>query len=90
MSATRTNIRSSSEMDVPGSRKVVCGAGVIEVSATRVKDKRVDRRTGEQRRFRSVILPSYARRSPKVSEVLPLLYLHGLSSGDVVPASRSY
>jgi putative transposase len=28
------------------------------------------------------------RRSPKVSEVLPLLYLHGLSSGDFAPALR--
>ncbi|MFF3244734.1 hypothetical protein ACFYWY_13570 [Streptomyces sp. NPDC002870] len=26
------------------------------------------------------------RKSPKISEVLPLLYLHGLSSGDFVPA----
>jgi putative transposase len=30
------------------------------------------------------------RRSPKVSEVLPLLYLHGLSSGDFVPALEEF
>jgi hypothetical protein len=29
-----------------------------------------------------VILPPYVRRSPRVESVLPLLYLHGLSSGD--------
>lgn len=37
-------------------------------------------------RFSSAILPSWCRKSPKISEVLPLLYLHGLSSGDFVPA----
>jgi len=37
---------------------------------------------GERQKFSSRILPPYVRRSPKVAEVLPLLYLHGLSSGD--------
>ncbi len=55
------------------SREVVCGAGAIEVGAPRVNDKRVDETTGERKRFRSAILPPYMRRSPKVSEVLPLL-----------------
>ncbi|MGP3966063.1 IS256 family transposase, partial [Nonomuraea sp. 3N208] len=32
------------------------------------------------------ILPAWARKSPSIGEVLPLLYLHGLSSGDFVPA----
>jgi putative transposase len=45
---------------------------------------------GERRRFKSVILPPYMRRSPKVSELLPLLYLHGLSSGDFVPALEEF
>jgi transposase-like protein len=31
-------------------------------------------------------LPPWARKTPKITEVLPLLYLHGLSSGDFVPA----
>ena len=35
---------------------------------------------------RSAILPPWARKTPKIGEVLPLLYLHGLSSGDFVPA----
>ncbi len=61
------------------SREVICGAGAIEVRAPRVNDKRVDERTGQRMRFRSAILPPYMRRSPKVTEVLPLLYLHGLS-----------
>ena len=37
-----------------------------------------------------MILPPYMRRSPKVTEVLPLLYLHGLSSGDFVPALEEF
>jgi transposase-like protein len=35
-----------------------------------------------RQKFTSVILPPYVRRSPRVESVLPLLYLHGLSSGD--------
>ena len=45
---------------------------------------------GERRRFKSVIVPPYMRRSPKVTEVLPLLYLHGLSSGDFIPALEEF
>ena len=37
-------------------------------------------------RFSSSILPPWARKTPKVGEALPLLYLHGLSSGDFAPA----
>jgi transposase-like protein len=43
-------------------------------------------REGERRRFSSAILPPWARKTPKIGEVLPLLYLHGLSTGDFVPA----
>jgi putative transposase len=50
----------------------------------------VDETTGERRRFKSAILPPYMRRSAKVTEVLPLLYLHGLSSGDFVPALEEF
>jgi putative transposase len=61
-------------------RSVTVGAGTIEVHAPRVNDKRVV--DGERQRFTSRILPPYMRRSPKVDAVLPLLYLHGLSTGD--------
>ena len=71
-------------------RQVLCGAGSIEVRAPRVNDRRVDETTEERKRFRSVILPPYMRRSPKVTEVLPLLYLHGLSSGDFAPALKEF
>ena len=70
-------------------REIVLGAGSVKVKAPRVNDRRVDEK-GERKRFRSVILPPYMRKSPKVSEVLPLLYLHGLSSGDFVPALEEF
>src|SRR5689334_13041939 len=59
------------------SREVLTSAGAIEVTMPRVNDKRTDAATGERRRFCSVILPPWARKTPKVTEVLPLLYLHG-------------
>jgi len=70
-------------------RTVVTGAGALEVRAPRVDDRRTDEQ-GERIRFASDILPPYARRSPKVSQVLPLLYLHGLSSGDFRPALAEF
>ena len=69
-----------------GTRTVLTGAGAVEVTAPRVNDKRADPDTGERMRFSSAILPPWARKTPQISEVLPLLYLHGLSSGDFVPA----
>ena len=67
-------------------REVLTSAGAVAVAAPRVNDKRTDPDTGQRRRFSSVILPPWARKTPKITEVLPLLYLHGLSSGDFVPA----
>jgi transposase-like protein len=71
-------------------REVLTSAGAVEVVAPRVNDKRIDEVTGERRRFASVILPAWCRKSPKITEVLPLLYLHGLSSSDFVPALQSF
>ncbi len=67
-------------------RRVTVGSGTIPIRAPRVNDKRVDEETGERKRFSSRILPAYARRSPKVGEVIPILYLRGLSTGDFKPA----
>ena len=71
-------------------RTVVTGAGPIVVAAPRVNDRRVDEATGERCRFRSAILAPWCRKSPKVSEVLPLMYLHGMSSGDFAPALSEF
>jgi transposase-like protein len=61
-------------------RLVTTGAGAVEVRAPRVDDRR------EGEKFASAILPAYMRKSPKVTEVLPILYLRGLSTGDFAPA----
>lgn len=71
-------------------RRVVTGAGAVEVVAPRVNDRRTDEVTGERRRFFSAILPPWCRKSPKVAEVLPLLYLHGLSGNDFTPALEQF
>src|SRR5690349_24918834 len=67
-------------------REVLTSAGPVEATVPRVNDRRVDPDTGERARFASVILPPWCRKTPKITEVLPLLYLHGLSSGDFLPA----
>ena len=69
---------------------VAPAAGSAEVRAPRVNDKRVEEVTGERKRFSSAILQPWARKSPTVAKVLPLLYLHGLSSGDFVPALEQF
>jgi len=71
-------------------REVTTAAGAIPVRAPRVNDKRSDEVTGEPKRFASAILPAWSRKSPRVAEVLPLLYLHGLSSGDFGPALTQF
>jgi len=61
-------------------RRLTVGAGTVTIAAPRVNDQRVLH--GARQKFTSAILPPYVRRSGNVSAVLPLLYLHGLSTGD--------
>jgi transposase-like protein len=65
-------------------RSLMTGAGSLPVRAPRVNDRR------DGHRFSSYILPRYARRSPKVGDVLPVLYLRGLSTGDFAPALTEF
>jgi transposase-like protein len=67
-------------------REVLTSAGAVGVVAPRVNDRRIDPDTGERARFSSAILPPWCRKTPKINEVLPLLYLHGLSTSDFGPA----
>lgn len=69
-------------------RQVTLGSGTIEIAAPRVNDRRTDA-NGDRQRFTSAILPPYMRRSPKVAEVLPILYLRGLSTGDFQEALKA-
>ncbi|MEZ5231384.1 MAG: IS256 family transposase [Acidimicrobiales bacterium] len=71
-------------------RRVKTAAGAVEIEAPRVNDRRVDPTTGERERFASSIVPPWCRSSPKVVELLPLLYLHGMSSGDFSPALEGF
>lgn len=71
-------------------REVLTCSGAVEVVVPRVNDRRVDEVTGERKRFASAILPPWCRKSPKINEVLPLLYLHGLSSNDFGPALEQF
>ena len=65
-------------------RTVTTAAGALEVQAPRINDRR------KGRRFTSAILPPWARRSPKVTEVLPVLYLRGISTKDFEPALAEF
>lgn len=71
-------------------RQVMTAAGAVSVKAPRVNDKRIDPDTGTRKKFASSILPAWARKSTQVSEVLPLLYLHGLSTSDFGPALEQF
>lgn len=61
-------------------RNIQTGIGSIKVRQPRVRD----RQNGI--RFRSSILPIYARKTPSIEAVLPTLYLKGVSSGDFTEA----
>ena len=72
-------------------RTITTAAGGIEIEAPRVDDRRVDPEIGRAvPRSASAIVPPWCRKSPKVAEVLPLLYLHGMSSGDFAPALEEF
>lgn len=69
-------------------RRVTTSSGTLQVAAPRVNDRRVI--DGEKQTFHSAILPPWCRKSPEVVEVLPLLYLHGMSTGDFAPALSGF
>ena len=81
----------AAELDADGHRLVVrngshprrtiqTGSGSIEVRQPRVNDKRVDE-NGGRLRFTSRILPPYLRKSKAIEELVPWLYLKGISTG---------
>lgn len=62
-------------------RTIQTGLGDIPVSRPRVDDRRVDE-DGQRMRFESKLLPPYLRRTKSVEELIPWLYLKGVSTGD--------
>jgi len=63
-------------------REIQTGIGGIEVRIPRIRDRRSGQESEEIIRFRSSLVPPYLRRSKSVEELLPLLYLKGISTGD--------
>lgn len=61
-------------------RKIVTGAGQLEVRVPRVDDRILKRHA--ESRFTSSFIPPYLRRTKNVEELLPVLYLKGISTGD--------
>jgi transposase-like protein len=69
------------------SREVITGAGQLEIQQPRVRDKSPS--SGDRVKFSSSILPPYLRRSKSIDELLPWLYLKGVSTGDFSDALQS-
>ena len=66
-------------------REIQTGIGPVAVRCPRVRD-RGEASGGDKIRFTSAILPRYLRRSKSIEELLPWLYLKGLSTGDFTEA----
>jgi len=62
-------------------RTILTGLGPVGVTQPRVNDKRVGP-DGQRMRFSSTILPPYLRRTKSLDELVPWLYLKGISTGD--------
>ena len=69
------------------SRKIVTGAGALEVQAPRVRDNSPIK--SDRVQFSSAILPPYLRRSKSIEEFIPWLYLKGISTGDFSEALQT-
>ena len=69
-------------------RSIQTGIGAVEVARPRVDDRRLDAE-GNRMRFTSKILPPYLRRTKAIDELVPWLYLKGVSTGDFPEALQA-
>ena len=60
-------------------RTILTGLGPVEVRQPRVQDRRP---AGQREKFSSAILPPYLRKARSIEELIPWLYLKGVSTGD--------
>ena len=60
-------------------REVITGIGAVPVKVPRMRDRGSE---AEKVRFTSKILPPYLRKTKSIEELLPWLYLKGISTGD--------
>ena len=65
-------------------RTLQTGVGDVEVQIPKVRD-----RSGNGVKFNSSLIPPYLKRTKSVETLLPLLYLKGISTGDMLPALES-
>lgn len=70
-------------------REIITGAGPLPVEQPRVRDKRKGLATEERLTFTSSLLPTYLRRSKSIDELIPWLYLKGVSTGNFTEALQS-
>ena len=68
-------------------REIVTGAGPLEIQQPRVRDKSAN--PDERVHFSSSILPPYLRKSKSIEELIPWLYLKGVSTGDFSDALQA-
>lgn len=68
-------------------RQITTGAGQLEVQQPRVRDNSPEKESRVQ--FSSAILPPYLRRSKSIDELIPWLYLKGISTGDFPEALQA-
>jgi putative transposase len=66
-------------------RTILSGVGPMEVIQPRVDDRRVDE-SGVRFRFTSKILPPYLRKTKAIEDLVPWLYLKGISTGEMPDA----
>ncbi len=69
-------------------REIQTGLGQVTVRQPRVNDKREDE-DGNRIRFSSKILPPYLRRTKSIDELIPWLYLRGISTGNFSDALQA-
>jgi transposase-like protein len=66
-------------------RTILTGVGPLGVTQPRVDDRRVDE-NGVRFRFTSKILPPYLRKTKAIEDLVPWLYLKGISTGEMSDA----
>ncbi len=69
-------------------RMLQTGIGNIPIKKPKINDKRVDE-SGHRLRFQSSIVPAYLKRTKSIEELVPWLYLRGISTGDFPTALKS-
>ena len=67
-------------------RKITTGVGQVEIEQPRVRDNRPPE---EREKFTSKLLPPYLRKTKSIDELLPWLYLKGISTSDFNEALQS-